>query len=114
MCQTPTRSRKPLTAVKPEWRWLRTPCWPCVLAPAGFMGILEIDGAAYGVTPLSEYPAVGYRLQKQDGTLYDIDAQTAWGGWSCDCPDGTYRPERPGGCRHIVAVREAVASLFVD
>jgi hypothetical protein len=48
---------------------------------------------------------------KADGTLYDVDCEQAWG-WQCDCPDATFRPERPGGCKHVRALREAIAELF--
>jgi hypothetical protein len=31
--------------------------------------------------------------------------------WTCDCPDATYQPERPGGCKHVKALRAALAAL---
>jgi hypothetical protein len=27
---------------------------------------------------------------------------------TCDCPDHTFREERPGGCKHMVALRQAL------
>jgi hypothetical protein len=30
---------------------------------------------------------------------------------SCDCQDATYRPGRPGGCRHVRALADALAGL---
>jgi hypothetical protein len=30
------------------------------------------------------------------------------GNVSCDCADATYRPDRPGGCKHVNAVRQAL------
>jgi hypothetical protein len=30
---------------------------------------------------------------------------------SCTCADATYRPERPGGCRHVAAARLALARM---
>ncbi len=47
----------------------------------------------------------GYRLHGWDGrkgepTVYDLPADLS----SCDCPDHTYRGERPGGCRHMRAL----------
>lgn len=33
---------------------------------------------------------------------------------ACDCPDACYRPDRPGGCKHLAAVRQAVATLAAD
>lgn len=53
---------------------------------------------------------MGYRLTKVDGTTYDLDPTGTWG-WTCDCPDGLHRGNRPGGCRHAVAVRQLLASL---
>jgi hypothetical protein len=50
---------------------------------------------------------LGYRLEKPDGTAYDLPADLS----SCDCPDGTFHPERPGGCRHQKALRAALAAL---
>jgi hypothetical protein len=29
----------------------------------------------------------------------------------CDCPDATYRPDRPGGCKHCVALRQVLPPL---
>lgn len=51
----------------------------------------------------------GYRLTKADGSgaFYDLPADLS----SCDCPDATYHPERPGGCRHQRALRAALAAL---
>jgi hypothetical protein len=31
---------------------------------------------------------------------------------ACDCGDGTFRPDRPGGCRHIAALRQALPALL--
>jgi hypothetical protein len=29
----------------------------------------------------------------------------------CDCPDATYRPDRPGGCKHVVALRQTLPAV---
>jgi hypothetical protein len=51
---------------------------------------------------------VGFRLEKADGTVYDLAADLS----SCDCPDGTWHPERPeGGCKHQKALRAALIAL---
>ena len=74
-------------------------------------GALEINGTAYEVLPLFDGAAlVGYRLLKADGTMYDVGTAGAHG-WTCDCPDATYHPERPGGCKHVQALRAALAAL---
>jgi hypothetical protein len=71
-------------------------------------GVLEINATEYTVTVLrGTGGTVGYHLLKPDGTAYDVctDADT----WTCDCPDNTFHPERPGGCKHIAALRAALA-----
>ncbi len=30
---------------------------------------------------------------------------------ACDCQDATYRPDRPGGCRHLNALTQALGRL---
>jgi hypothetical protein len=52
---------------------------------------------------------IGYTLRKfasAGGDVYDLPADLS----SCDCPDGTYRGERTGGCRHQQALRQALAA----
>jgi hypothetical protein len=52
---------------------------------------------------------IGYTLQKfasAGGDVYDLPADLS----GCDCPDGTYRGERPGGCRHREGLRQALAA----
>jgi hypothetical protein len=79
--------------------------------------ILEIEDAgkaeSYWVT-LNVSPdghIAGLRLQKfATGQRYDLPASLD----SCDCPDGTYRPERPGGCRHQEALRQALVTVAKD
>jgi hypothetical protein len=74
-------------------------------------GVLSVNGTAYEVFPLFDDNAlVGYRLVKADGTMYDVGVAGPHG-WTCDCPDATFRPERPGGCKHVRALRAALAAL---
>src|SRR5262245_42311987 len=70
-------------------------------------GVLNINGTNYTVTVLRGQSGVeGYRLVKADGTTtYDIGATEQR--WTCDCPDATFHPERPGGCKHVSALRAA-------
>jgi hypothetical protein len=50
----------------------------------------------------------GVKLQKfATGEKYNLPATLD----DCDCPDGTYRPERPLGCRHQVALRQALLAV---
>ena len=53
---------------------------------------------------------VGWKLKKFNSSgIYDLPASLD----SCDCPDGIYCSERPGGCRHQQAIRQALASNVV-
>jgi hypothetical protein len=71
-------------------------------------GVLAINGRNYTVTVLRGPNGVlGYRLVKADGTTYDVC--TTEEHWTCDCPDATFQPERPGGCKHVAALRAALA-----
>jgi hypothetical protein len=71
-------------------------------------GVLAINGTRYELLPLYDGQVrVGYRLLKADGTMYDLPADLS----GCDCPDATYHPERPGGCKHGAALRAALATL---
>jgi hypothetical protein len=54
---------------------------------------------------------VGATLQKfatGDRHYVHLDGPTAP---SCTCEDATYRPDRPGGCRHVNALRMALVEL---
>jgi hypothetical protein len=80
------------------------------LSPMGFLGqgTLAINGTPYGVETLRDGGHVtGYRMVKPDGTTYDLC--TSEERWTCDCPDATFHPERPGGCKHQAALQAALA-----
>ena len=92
--------------------------WVVPLGEESGAGVLEIHRGH--LTDLYEVVAfredgviVGFRLNKVTGgkeAFYDIDTRPSWG-WSCDCPDATFHPERPGGCKHIRALQAALAAL---
>jgi hypothetical protein len=110
--------RKPLQPASGKCLWLRRPIWPCELIPDGVPGLLRIRETVYHVLPLADLPATGpvitrgYRLTKDDGTTtYDVCLE---GHGSCDCPDGIYRGERPGGCKHQAALRAALRAIGVS
>ena len=47
-------------------------------------------------------------------TLRDVDVVidfTAPYGWTCDCEDSTFNPDRPGGCKHRIAARRMAEAL---
>jgi hypothetical protein len=51
---------------------------------------------------------IGWELQKfVTGERYCLPADCS----SCDCADHTFRDDRPGGCRHMVAMRQVVVQL---
>jgi hypothetical protein len=84
------------------------------MIPAGLPGLLLIGEQVYMVTVHAELPAdgseavvTGFRVTKATGEVYDLDPSRPWG-LQCDCPDATYRPNRPGGCKHAVALRQAL------
>jgi hypothetical protein len=53
-------------------------------------------------------PAGGYRLRKFGaGRRYELPADLS----GCTCGDRTHRPERPGGCKHMAALRQALPSV---
>ncbi len=69
---------------------------------------LMIQRTLYAVSPLECDPSIAakaFRLNKPDGTLYDV-AQTPHG-HRCDCPDFIFRRDGrdPDGCLHIRAMR---------
>ncbi len=69
--------------------------------------VLRINETMYGVRSLacdSLIATRAFRLNKGDGTLYDV-AQTPFGP-QCDCPDFIYRRDGidPEGCKHVKAL----------
>ena len=53
-------------------------------------------------------PSAGYRLRKfGSGKQHDLPADLS----ACSCGDRTHRPERPGGCRHMAALRQALPTV---
>ncbi len=71
-------------------------------------GVLAINGTAYEVLPVYDGELLaGFRLLKADGAMYDLPADLS----RCDCPDHTFHPERPGGCKHMGAMRASLAAL---
>jgi hypothetical protein len=41
------------------------------------------------------------------GEKYQLPADLS----SCSCPDGVYREDRPGGCKHAAALRKALVGM---
>jgi len=60
---------------------------------------------------LSGAKIVGWRLRKfATSEVYDVTRALD----SCTCADATYQPDRPGGCRHQVALRIALPTVVPD
>jgi hypothetical protein len=69
--------------------------------------LLLINETLYRVHPVaceSSTAERAFRLDKGDGTLYDV-AQTRFG-VECDCPDFVFRRDGldPAGCKHVKAL----------
>lgn len=106
-------NRKPLAPVNPAVELL-------AYCHATGLGIVTIDDTRYALQRLDDGAGrpVGMRLarptEEKDGTpavkLIDVDLGDPHG-WRCDCEDATYRPDRPGGCKHCVALRKVAEQL---
>jgi hypothetical protein len=92
-----------------RWAVQPTETHPGCLIISSTNGRGMVTTAAYLVRVVVEFGRVlGYQLKKADGTVYDLAADLS----SCDCPDGTYHPERPeGGCKHRKALAAALKAL---
>jgi hypothetical protein len=79
------------------------------------LGTLDIASGGQAQTYLLEAvrdgdQLTGMRLLKlASGDRHDVDLTVT--PWVCDCPDASNRPERPGGCKHVVALRLAAERL---
>ncbi len=104
------RQPKPLAPVTPDVQLYH-------YAPGLGIGLIRIDRSVYGMFRQKDDQGrtVGVRLVKEEADehgrhkIHDIDL--AERPWRCDCEDATYRPGRPGGCKHIVALRIAAKAL---
>jgi hypothetical protein len=100
--RNPIKTRKATRPATGACRWINKP------NAHHEGGVLAINGRPYEILPLYEGEAlVGYRLLKAGATtMYDVDTTQA--PWRCDCPDATFHPERPGGCKHVQALKAAL------
>jgi hypothetical protein len=111
----PPRSRqsKPLLPVSVRAHFVGGATRADLLDNAAVLSITDLttgEEAAYWCSSSFEGDRLlGFRLRKFGGEepAYDLPADLS----CCDCPDATYRPERPGGCRHQQALRRALPTV---
>jgi hypothetical protein len=83
--------------------------WALPIGAAG-TGVLAISQVCYSITILKNRGCtIGYRLEKLDGTVYDMNTESE--PWTCDCPYATYRERE---CKHVKALRADLARTAVE
>jgi hypothetical protein len=110
----PTRQRNPLQPVQVTARFVGGATRQDVLDGAAVLSIVsgdatDIDETAYWCKAVYDGErCVAFRLIKfGDGEQYDLPRDLS----SCDCPDRIYKSERPGGCKHMVALKQALPTV---
>jgi len=91
--------------VKVTLEVITRPIAPCELIMRGQGGEITVNGGSYLFSYLGEmteegFRVEGYHFEKPDGESYDLPEDLS----SCECGDYLARV-RPGGCKHIRAVR---------
>lgn len=104
--RTATRFRQAPPPARAAVRWLHR-------FHAG-VGAIAINDVPYAVAELREQGRlVGYRLARHcdDGEIVYYDISNRFACWECSCPDFIFRRDGHDerGCKHIQAVRAAVA-----
>jgi hypothetical protein len=106
---------KPLAEVHGSCRWIELP-HAMADSPAR-RGRLSINGVVYLclelLCPETALP-IGWQLvrpavKRIDAASYDV--LICNGELLCHCPDSTYCPDRPGGCKHMRALAVALSAL---
>jgi hypothetical protein len=105
---TTMSQRKPRVKAPDEFLFLRRPICPCEMVPEGLPGAVSINGGIYLLGYNATLPEVGqpvvygYRLTKDDGTVYDIPSDLS----GCDCRGSErWAPTRgPLVCKHVRCV----------
>ena len=68
-------------------------------------GAVEIDGQTYEVRRVGKTTVQLSRIDSRRGRgVYTVNVRP----YQCNCPDAVYQPTRPGGCKHVVALRDHV------
>jgi hypothetical protein len=109
--------RKPLSPVSVTARFVGGATRQDVLDGSAVLSIAtgddtDRDESAYWCQAIYDGDrCIGFRLRKfASAEMYDLPRDLS----SCDCPDQTYRPERPGGCKHMAALRQALPTVAKD
>ena len=111
---TPTTARKPLEAVqiKAELPVLGRTTRQDVIDNAAMLSITDAvtgDEKVYRTQAIYDgETCLGFRLTLAQSEPYFITRDLS----RCTCPDHTHRPGRPGGCRHVAALRMALPTVI--
>lgn len=104
---SPTKERQPIAPATGRCKWLQERC------PVSGLPVLEIfcDGVAkqYAVEQLVGGWSLHQFLPNAEVLSYFVDTLAEEQGWTCTCPDASYRPERRHNCKHSRALRAALA-----
>jgi hypothetical protein len=109
------KAEKPPAPVSGVCRWVERP----VASPDSLArrGVLQINGVEYLVAellcPETALP-LGWTLTRPAAGRTDAASYAVLvcnGDLMCDCPDATYRPDRPGQCKHCRALSAALTVL---
>jgi len=113
----PRKQRKPLVAVNIKASIVGGATRQDVIDGSAVLSITDqgsTDEKAYWLEALwSEDGSrcVGFRLRPfASAEVYDVPRSLD----TCTCADATYSPERPGGCRHQQALRQALPTIAKD
>ena len=106
----PDRQRKPLEPVTVRARFFGGATAKDLADGCAILSIRDGDGeSSYWCEAVYDGESfIGYRLRKfGTGQQYDLPPDLS----NCDCGDRTHRPERPGGCRHMAALPQALPTV---
>lgn len=110
--RAPPRQRKPLEPVQVKAYFVGGASRQEVIDGSAVLSITDLgtgEEQAYWCEALYDGGrCVGFRLHKFGGEeVYDLPRDLS----GCDCGDRTHRPERPGGCRHMAALQQALPTV---
>lgn len=69
-------------------------------------GVIEINSETYAMDYADGRVELTHLDEREGLTTHTVEVAPAY---RCSCSDARYRPTRPGGCKHIVALRDVVA-----